>query len=227
MSGSRRKRYLAAYPLYLLLVPPMLILAFRANASLFRGLALRAIQNGAAFLALAFLWHRLDWTLTCCGGRTGRLRRFLAYCRGGGKDSPRRCFRNVTIDRLLKKYARNPVMFEHYVGDLYRRLGYSARVTKASGDGGIDVHLWRDGQRYAVEVKLYARERHVGREHIQKLWAAQHDAGADGAIFVTTSSFTGEAEAFARRHDIRLVDGESLSLLIRRAAMPRRRFPGR
>ena len=106
---------------------------------------------------------------------------------------------------------------------VYRKLGYRAKVTRATGDGGIDVHLWRDGVHYAVEVKLYARGRRVGREYIQKLWAAQLDAKADAAIFVTTCGYTAQAAEFAEWHDIILVDGDSLKRMIN-AAGHRRRF---
>ena len=135
--------------------------------------------------------------------------------------------RGDVIDNLLSDYAAHPTDFEKYVAGVYRRLGYRARVTRATGDGGIDVHLWRDGVHYAVEVKLYARGRRVGREYIQKLWAAQLDAKADAAIFVTTCGYTAQAIEFAERHDIILVDGDSLKRMISAAGHKRRFGRGR
>lgn len=179
-----------------LLLTLMLLLAARANISFFRGAFERAIQNGAVFLVCALFYGRFDQA-------SDALERLWA--------------RGDVIDRLLAEYAPNPTEFEGYVAGLYRRLGCRARVTRARGDGGIDIHIWRGGVHYAAEVKLYARGRRVGREAIQKLWAAQLDAGADRALFVTTSGFTAQAREFALRHDIELVDGEALEALIERS----------
>lgn len=174
----------------------MLLLAARANISFFRGAFERALQNGMAFLACALLYGRFDQA----GDALKRL-----WARGD------------VIDRLLAEYAPQPTEFERYVAELYRRLGYKTRVTRARGDGGIDIHLWRGDVHYAAEVKLYARGRRVGREAIQKLWAAQLDAGADRALFVATCGFTAQAREFALRHGIELVDGEALEALIKRS----------
>lgn len=180
----------------------LLLLAVRANISFFRGAFDRALENGAVFLICAPIYARFDRA----GDALSRLWK-----------------RGDVIDNLLSEYAAHPTEFEKYVAGVYKRLGYRARVTRASGDGGIDVHLWRDGVHYAVEVKLYARGRRVGREYIQKLWAAQLDAKADAAIFVTTCGYTAQAIEFAERHDIILVDGDSLKRMIG-AAEHRRRF---
>lgn len=180
----------------------LLLLAVRANTSFFRGAFDRALENGAAFLICAPIYARFDRA----GDALSRLWK-----------------RGDVIDNLLSEYAAHPTEFEKYVAGVYKRLGYRARVTRASGDGGIDVHLWRDGVHYAVEVKLYARGRRVGREYIQKLWAAQLDAKADAAIFVTTCGYTAQAIDFAERHDVILVDGDALKRMIS-AAEHRRRF---
>ncbi len=180
----------------------LLLLAVRANISFFRGAFDRALENGAAFLICAPIYARFDRA----GDALSRLWK-----------------RGDVIDNLLSEYAAHPTEFEKYVAGVYKRLGYRARVTRASGDGGIDVHLWRDGVHYAVEVKLYARGRRVGREYIQKLWAAQLDAKADAAIFVTTCGYTAQAIEFAERHDVILVDGDALKRMIG-AAEHRRRF---
>ena len=67
----------------------------------------------------------------------------------------------------------------------------------------------------------------MGREYIQKLWAAQLDAKADAAIFVTTCGYTAQAIEFAERHDIILVDGDSLKRMISAAGHKRRFGRGR
>lgn len=184
----------------------LLLLAVRANISFFRGAFERALENGVAFLICAPIYAHFERV----------------------PDALSRLWkRGDVIDNLLSDYAAHPTDFEKYVAGVYRRLGYRARVTRATGDGGIDVHLWRDGVHYAVEVKLYARGRRVGREYIQKLWAAQLDAKADAAIFVATCGYTAQAIEFAGRHDIILVDGDSLKRMISAAGHKRRFGRGR
>src|SRR5690606_16024638 len=51
-------------------------------------------------------------------------------------------------DNLLNLAPRD---LEHAVTHLFSTLGYDARVTRATGDGGWDVDLVRDGERTIVE----------------------------------------------------------------------------
>ena len=196
-----RLRGLGQNCIRVLLGAVLLLLAVRANISFFRGAFERALENGAVFLICAPIFAHFNRAPDA----------FLRMWKQGD-----------VIDNLLSDYAAHPTDFEKYVAGVYRRLGYRSKVTRATGDGGIDVHLWRDGVHYAVEVKLYARGRRVGREYIQKLWAAQLDAKADAAIFVTTCGYTAQAVEFANRHDIILVDGDSLKRMINAAGHKRR-----
>lgn len=119
------------------------------------------------------------------------------------------------VARLLRRYGRRPTDFEHYVAEIYRRMGYRVQVTKRTGDSGRDIEMRRDGRLYVVEVKLYSPGERVGREKLQKLQGAMIDADAHGAVFVTTSGFTRTAVDYAARNGIELVDGAALEELIR------------
>lgn len=110
----------------------------------------------------------------------------------------------VSIEQLRKM---NPYAFEEYVASMFRELGWMAKTTKSTGDGGKDVVMYRredeTRQLYYVECKRYKGT--VGRPVIQKLVGA---ALADNAIpyaTVTTGKFTKEAEAEAKKVGVRCI----------------------
>src|SRR5262249_53021488 len=62
--------------------------------------------------------------------------------------------------------ALSPIEFEHACAELLRRSGYAdVRVTRASGDGGVDVIASKDGRGFAVQCKRYQHT--VGPEPVR------------------------------------------------------------
>jgi hypothetical protein len=114
-----------------------------------------------------------------------------------------------------------PTEFEHYVATLFEGLGYSAIVTKQSGDGGIDIILNSGDGKASVQVKRYA-ESFVGRPDIQKLVGASIK-DFKKMYFVTSSDFTAEARAYAQDHGVLLVNGEELLSMSKRVFGPESR----
>lgn len=116
-----------------------------------------------------------------------------------------------------------PGFFEEVVVDLLVRMGYggsraeAARAIGRSGDGGIDGVI--DEDRLGLDV-IYVQakrwEGSVGRPEIQKFAGALQGQRASKGIFVTTSSYTREAEEYAQRIGTRiiLVDGRRLASLM-------------
>jgi restriction endonuclease Mrr len=127
------------------------------------------------------------------------------------KTNLNRC-RNV--QGMLKRYHDHPTQFEGFVAEIYRKQGYKARTTVATGDGGKDILMEKGNLRYAVEVKLYSPNNKIGRPLIQKLHSACVTENRHG-IFVTTSSFTPEAMEYARRVGIQMVNGQELEKMIK------------
>jgi restriction system protein len=77
-------------------------------------------------------------------------------------------------------------------------------------DGGVDLDLtYPSGERLIVQCKHW-KNRHVGVKQLRELWGVLDDEKADGAIFVTSGSFTAEALAFARGKQLELIDGPKL-----------------
>ena len=125
------------------------------------------------------------------------------------------------LDVLLQV---SPEYFETIVLDLLHKMGYGTsradlvRVGR-SGDGGIDgiISLDRLGlEKVYVQAKRYAPDRKVGRPDIQGFAGALQGAQAPRGIFITTSSFSGDARSYADRINARLVliDGPELARLM-------------
>ena len=122
---------------------------------------------------------------------------------------------------LLQNIKRSsPAFFEKLVLDLLVKMGYGGTRKDAgqaigrSGDGGIDGIIKED--RLGLDI-LYIQakrwENPVGRPEIQKFAGALQGKRAKKGIFITTSSFTKEAEDYVSRIDskIVLIDGNLLT----------------
>lgn len=88
--------------------------------------------------------------------------------------------------------------FELKTAEMFRNQGYQVKVTKASGDYGIDLILKKGGDRYGVECKAFRRGNNVGRPIIQKFDSALNHNPYSNEPFkygyvVTTSEFSAEA----------------------------------
>jgi HJR/Mrr/RecB family endonuclease len=120
-----------------------------------------------------------------------------------------------------------PREFEHFIKALLEKSGFvEVSVTRASGDGGIDVNAYVDdkneffsGTYVQAQVK---RWRHaVGSPEINNFRGALSTTAK--GVFVTTSHFTRAALAEARHEakpSIALVDGDKLAAIVIRVGFP-------
>jgi restriction system protein len=105
--------------------------------------------------------------------------------------------------------------FEHLVGEAYRRRGFHVQHTgTASGDGGVDLVLTRDGCQTLVQCKQW-RARRVGVKPVRELFGVVVANKADSGILVTSGCFTAEARRFAQSTPLTLMSGDKLAELIR------------
>lgn len=96
--------------------------------------------------------------------------------------------------------------YEYVVADYLRSRGYhNVKVTKGSGDFGVDVIATKNGIKYAVQCKLYSSP--VGVSAVQEVVAGKAYYGCKGAMVVTNSTFTAAAEKLADLNDVILLDG--------------------
>jgi restriction system protein len=116
--------------------------------------------------------------------------------------------------------------FETLVGEAFRRRGYAVEETGGHGaDGGVDLALSKDGQRFLVQCKQW-RSSKVGVKIVRELYGVMAADSAAGGFIVTSGVFTREAEDFAAGKNIDLIDGPQLRAMIA-GVRPKREDPGR
>jgi restriction system protein len=117
----------------------------------------------------------------------------------------------------------SPTFFEELVIDLLVRMGYGGNRTEAAraigrtGDGGIDGVIDEDRLGLdSIYVQAKRWEATVGRPEIQKFAGALQGQRATKGIFITTSTFSREAEDYSQRIGTRivLIDGRRLAELL-------------
>lgn len=121
---------------------------------------------------------------------------------------------------LMQDFA----FFERLVVELLVRMGYGGSIRDAgraigrTGDEGIDGIIKEDKLGLDVihiQAKRWNRNNTVGRPELQKFVGALAGQGSTKGIFLTTSSFTKEAESY-KPQGVKLVkiDGERLAQLM-------------
>ena len=78
--------------------------------------------------------------------------------------------------------------FEKEIAKLYRKQGYDATVTSATGDGGVDIILRRNGERIAVQCKHHAKP--VGPNDVRALQGVVAAQNYSKGIFVSLNGYT-------------------------------------
>jgi len=104
--------------------------------------------------------------------------------------------------------------FESYVGEAFRRQGFSVIETPVGPDGGVDLVLRKDSEKTYVQCKHWKSYK-VGIDKVRALLGSMTAGGADHGVLVTTGNFTSEAIQFGRQHKIKLINGKDLEYLIR------------
>lgn len=131
--------------------------------------------------------------------------------------------KDLESEILTSVKEASPSFFERLVVDLLVKMGYGGNRQDAgkalgkSGDGGIDGIINED--RLGLDVIYIQAKRwegSVGRPEIQKFAGALQGQRARKGVFITTSSFTKEAEEYASliESKIILIDGDHLSRLM-------------
>jgi hypothetical protein len=94
--------------------------------------------------------------------------------------------------------------FEQFIGTLFSRMGYSAQVTKGSGDQGIDVIVEKNGKKYGIQAKCYSNA--VTNKAIQEVATGLSYYKLDKGIVVTNNYFTNSARELAASNGVILWD---------------------
>ena len=107
--------------------------------------------------------------------------------------------------------------FEGFFGGLYGELGYA--VTQRGGanpDGGIDLIIAADDERWAIQCKQW-KARDVGVKEIREFLGAITAARINQGYFVTLTGYSPEAEQLAENNNIAIVNEKEIRRLIQLA----------
>lgn len=104
--------------------------------------------------------------------------------------------------------------FEYMVAEAYRRQGFQVEYSLSRGaDGGVDMLLRKDGRTSLVQCKQW-KVFSVGAPVVREMFGLMTAEHADEIIIVTSGKFTREAITFAEGKPIRLINGQSLLVLL-------------
>ncbi len=120
--------------------------------------------------------------------------------------------------KIQDLHKLSPTQFESYIAELFSALGYKTKTVGSRGDGGIDVEAEKDGIIHYIQCKKYiTRQVPVGA--VRDFYGAIVDKLHGGkGYFITTHTFTLDAEKFAEDKPIELVDRFKLIGYIKRVA---------
>jgi restriction system protein len=100
--------------------------------------------------------------------------------------------------------------FETFVGEVFRRQGYSVEETGGGGaDGGIDLIVRSGSEKMLVQCKQW-RTYQVGVKIVREMYGLMMAEDADRVFIVSVGSYTKDAADFARGKPIELIDGDKL-----------------
>ncbi|TKR27823.1 restriction endonuclease [Natronomonas salsuginis] len=112
----------------------------------------------------------------------------------------------------------DPYDFEHFIADLWTRMGWQTDVSTASIDKGVDVTA-RKQQPYEqttlIQAKRYGPNTTVGSPDIQQYASlSQQYNNVDKVVVVTTNEFTNQARELADQLNVKQIDGDDLASLV-------------
>lgn len=98
--------------------------------------------------------------------------------------------------------------FEEFVYVLFSKLGYVTKITKASGDQGVDVIAEKGTMKIAIQAKCYSGS--VSNSSVQQIVAGARHYNCNKKMVVTNSRFTQSAIKLAHSNNVVLWDRDLL-----------------
>ena len=129
-------------------------------------------------------------------------------------ESAEESVEDFVIKRL--KSGMSSEVFEHFIAELLRCMGYYTRVTRYAGDGGVDIIAHKDElgfQPPVIRVQCKQTLSTIGGPSVQQLLGAIQSN--EHALFVSLGDYSGDAVRIERgKSNLRLISGTDLVQLI-------------
>ncbi len=104
--------------------------------------------------------------------------------------------------------------FEYWCADLLQYNGFTKiQVTPGSGDQGVDIIAWKDGQKYAIQCKRY--NKNLGNKPIQEVNTGRTIYGCQRSAVMTNQFFTPGAVSAANAVGVQLWGRDVLNQMLR------------
>lgn len=122
----------------------------------------------------------------------------------------RKLHRKYTLKQLDEMDGHQ---FEYACADILKANGYKhVKVTRSSGDFGVDVIAEKDKVRYAIQCKRYNHK--LDNTPIQEVVGGLAYYQCDKGAVMTNQYFTEPAKQLAQVNDIELLDRDTLSHMV-------------
>jgi restriction system protein len=105
--------------------------------------------------------------------------------------------------------AMSPLDYERFCAERFAALGWTARLTKTSGDQGADIICEANQKRLVVQCKLYSGS--IGNDAVQEVIAAREYEYADLAAVVSNAPFTKAAQQLASTAAVLLLHHDEIA----------------
>lgn len=120
------------------------------------------------------------------------------------------------LDNRPNLMELSPFEFENMVSNLFEKIGFQAKLTRSSKDGGVDAVAYDPrpilGGKVVIQAKRYKNV--VGVSAVRDLYGTMINEGANKGILVTTSHYGPDAYEFGKDKPIELIDGGGLLYLL-------------
>jgi restriction system protein len=131
------------------------------------------------------------------------------------------------IDRRPNLLDYTPTEFEHFIQNLFAKMGLQVQVFRAGGDAGVDCVVYDPrpifGGKFCVQAKLYRKT--VPPSAVRDLFGAIGHEGATKGLLITTSGFSKATYNWAMGKPLELIDGTGLLAICKRHDIPARILP--
>jgi restriction system protein len=106
----------------------------------------------------------------------------------------------------------SPMDYERFCAERFAAAGWSTRLTKSSGDQGVDIICEANQRRLVVQCKLYSGS--VGNAAVQEVIAAREYEYADLAAVVSNAPFTASAKELASAANVFLLHHDEIARVL-------------
>ncbi len=131
------------------------------------------------------------------------------------QNAPSAVRQNWSVDLLRSLEWKR---FEDLCDAYFKERGMKSTTTTLGADGGVDLRIYHrlTGEPTAIVQCKAWKNKQVGVAPIRELLGVMTHENIQNSSFITTSTFTEEAKAFARANRIILMDGEIFIDMIQR-----------